>query len=169
MFGDCKTSGANAIARAGAAGYFAPTPCSKFYGFTWWITVYLLILVFILPILMSVNGIRRFRAGLVGLVAIETMLLMDMINSFLYFNTIPTVSGALLSRGRVTVAGGIISAIGLFMTLIGLGIKDEVDPQLYSQRMGARTGETKGGVFTHPGQEESNVVSYNNPLAPVSE
>lgn len=78
-------------------------------------------------------------------------------------------SGALLSRGRVTVAGGIISAIGLFMTLIGLGIKDEVDPQLYSQRMGARTGETKGGVFTHPGQEESNVVSYNNPLAPVSE
>lgn len=55
--------------------------------------MYLLILVFILPILMSVNGIRRFRAGLVGLVAIETMLLMDMINSFLYFNTIPTVSG----------------------------------------------------------------------------
>ena len=96
---DCKTSGANAIARAGAAGYFAPTPCSKFYGFTWWITVYLLILVFILPILMSVNGIRRFRAGLVGLVAIETMLLMDMINSFLYFNTIPTVSGGLWGRG----------------------------------------------------------------------
>ena len=81
----------------------------------------------------------------------------------------PIAPGALLSRGRVTVAGGIISAIGLFMTLIGLGIKDEVDPQLYSQRMGARTGETKGGVFTHPGQEESNVVSYNNPLAPVSE
>lgn len=48
---------------------------------------------FTLPILMSINGIRRFRAGLVGLVAIELVLLMDMINSFLYFNTIPTVSG----------------------------------------------------------------------------
>ncbi|KFM23708.1 hypothetical protein F751_0922 [Auxenochlorella protothecoides] len=169
---DCSSSGANAIVRAGAAGYFSPVPCSQcvygvgsFYGFTWWITVYLFILSLLLPILMTINGIRRFRAGLIGLVAVELMLLMDLINSFLYFNTIPTVSGALLARGRVVLAGAIIAAIGLFAVLIGLGLQDERDPELHSKRVGAGSGETRGGRFVDPGNDKANVVAYNNPIA----
>lgn len=66
-------------------------------------------------------------------------------------------------------AGGIISAIGLFLVLIGLGLKDEVDPTLHEKRIGAVGGETKGGIFVDPSRDQSNIVSYNNPLAPVSE
>lgn len=51
------------------------------------------VIVVLLPILVAINGVARFRAGLIGIISVEIMLLMDLINSFLYFNTIPTVSG----------------------------------------------------------------------------
>lgn len=78
---------------------------------------------------------------------------------------IPPCAGALLARGRVVLAGAIIAAIGLFAVLIGLGLQDERDPELHEKRVGAVSGETRGGRFVDPANDKANVVAYNNPMA----
>ena len=67
--------------------------CDKFFRYTWWITffhffVWLLVLAFLFT-----RTIHKFRAGLVGLLATVTVLLMDTANTYLYFKDVPAPAG----------------------------------------------------------------------------
>eukprot|EP00887_Chlorella_sp_A99_P005041 scaffold4.g5041.t1 len=144
---NCGSSGADAITTAGAVGYLAPVSCDKFYRYTWWITWYLFLMVVLTPIVLAAGHLRFFRAGMVGLWAPLLVLLMDTANTYLYFNGLSSVSGTLLSRARVTVAGAVISSIGGFLVLVGLGVHDERGAAAAARATGEPKGETYGGVY----------------------
>lgn len=61
----------------------------------------LFFIVVLTPLLLGLRGLSHFRVGIASLVAIQIMLLMDMANSFLYFNNIPTITGAWICMGML--------------------------------------------------------------------
>lgn len=90
----------------------------------WWTTFYHLFVWIVVVVTIVLKSVGKFRTGLIGLLAIDVMLLMDTANTFLYFNQVD-VSGGFKDRTRVTFAGGLISSIGVFLLIIFLGMHDE--------------------------------------------
>lgn len=76
----------------------------RFYGFSWWIMWFLFVIVVMTPVLLGTDSLKHFRGGLMAFVAIEIMLLMDMTNSFLYFNSVPTIRGPQCAGRRCSAA-----------------------------------------------------------------
>ncbi|KDD72732.1 hypothetical protein H632_c2962p0 [Helicosporidium sp. ATCC 50920] len=142
-------------------------PCSRFYAFSWFIMSMLFFIVVLTPLLLGLRGLSHFRVGIASLVAIQIMLLMDMANSFLYFNNIPTITGALLARGRVVIAGSITAAVALFTMLILLGIRNEHNPELLQSKTGEPAHSpdaTRGGLY-QPTENPEEQVRYYNPVS----
>jgi hypothetical protein len=142
----CVTSPESGFAlQAGqTSGYLGPQPCSKIYGYTWYITWYAFFLLVLLPVLVIGDKMRKFRAGFLGLLVPLVMLLGDMANTFLFFNDL-AFNGETKSRARTVVAGSIIASIGFYCTVIGAGIVDE--DQERQEKTDAPTGETYGGRY----------------------
>eukprot|EP00887_Chlorella_sp_A99_P005657 scaffold1.g5657.t1 len=134
---ECGASPVNALTQAGPAGYLAPISCDKFFRYLWWIWALLLTVLVIAAVGLATATINMFRPGggkwrgqrgaLVGLLAVTVTLLMDTANTFLYISDagFPLVTGVMVTRARVTVAGAIISAVALFVMLILAGYYDE--------------------------------------------
>lgn len=135
-------------------------PPKTTYSFNrWWVT-WLVFFTLILTIAALVSRfIHKFRSGLVGLLAVTTVLLMERTDTMLYASEIAGgVDGALGSRARVWVAGGIIGAFaaGLLMLFVGVhNEEDQSDQRMYSKS--ATTTTTSGPRTTVP---TSTVESY---------
>lgn len=126
-------TGANRL--LGGVGHFGNTSCDKFYRYLWWIT-WLTFFTFVLVTAALVSRfIHKFRSGLVGLLAVLTVLLMERTDTMLYASEIAGgVDGTLASRARVWVAGGIIGAFasGLLMLFVGIhNEEDDSDKRMY--------------------------------------
>jgi hypothetical protein len=73
----CGAASANALTTAGVAGYFAPVSCDKLYRFTWFTTWYQIVMMIIVPIVLAMGAVHRWRYGLIGLLLPITYLLME--------------------------------------------------------------------------------------------
>lgn len=138
------SSGANRL--LGGAGFFGNTSCDKFYRFLWWI-VWLTFFTFVLTAVALVSRfIHKFRSGLVGLLAVLTVLLMERTDTMLYASEIAGgVDGTLATRARVWVAGGIIGAFasGLLMLFVGVhNEEDQSDKRMYKSTETTTTART---------------------------
>ena len=60
---------------------------------TWWITFFHFFVWFLVLAFLFTRTIHKFRAGLVGLLAAVTVLLMDTANTYLYFEDVPSPGG----------------------------------------------------------------------------
>lgn len=139
---DCGGAGTNRL--WGGTGYFAPTSCSKFYRYPWWITFYTLFVLLLTLAFVAIRKVHAFRTALVGLLAVLTLLLMDSTNTFFGAKELAegqNISGASKARARVWMAGGIIGSFASFVLIMLLGIHDERQP--ISER---GVEMTKGGV-----------------------
>lgn len=138
---------------AGAvAGYLGPAPCSRYYGYTWWIVWFLFFVLVLVPCLLVMDGIRSFRAGTLALLALVTMLVGDTANTYFagkHLNLRSTIE----DRTNTLLAGSIIASVGLYCMIIVLGIVDE--KQETRKPTGEPTGETYGGRYqSQPEQTE---------------
>lgn len=158
---DCN-KGHNALVSAAVAGFMGQVPCKKFYGYSWWIVWYAFLILLLVPILLARHSLHHFRAGALALIALLTMLLGDLTNTFLYYNNL-NIPGAGGSRARVTVAGGIVTSIACYLMLILMGVVDEKKETKPSS--GEPTGETMGGRFVpKSGTSMTYNPTYNEPV-----
>jgi hypothetical protein len=141
---NCSSASHSAVALAGTAGYLGPVSCSKFYGYTWWITWYIFLLLIVVPILAAKRSLGHFRGGLLGLLALGVMLVGDTANTFNLWNHLG-FSKTAEDRARVMIAGTIIVSIAMYLLIMLIGIADEKGEKV--QTSGEPTGETFGGRY----------------------
>jgi hypothetical protein len=132
------------------SGYMGPGSCSNVYAYTWFIVVYMLLILILTPIMVAKSKLSKFRGGFIGLLAPLIMLLGDASNTFVYISDLD-FQGSIVARGRTTSAGAIISSIGLFLTLIFSGIVDEDAERV--EKSDAPVGETFGGRYPKLGED----------------
>ncbi len=140
-----------------------PTTISSPKNHRWW-TTWLTFFTFVLTTAALVSRfIHKFRSGLVGLLAITTVLLMERTDTMLYASEIAGgVSGSLAARARVWVAGGIIGAFaaGLLMLFVGIhNEEDSSDRRMYSSK-GERTTTTTTTTAPRTTAPTTTVESY---------
>ncbi|GAB4814472.1 hypothetical protein N2152v2_001518 [Parachlorella kessleri] len=103
--------------------------CDKFFRYTWWITFFHFFVWFLVLAFLLTRSIHKFRAGLVGLLAAVTVLLMDTANTYLYFRMClhlrETVS-TFKDRTLVVFSGALISAVADGLLLMAIGWHDEM-------------------------------------------
>lgn len=145
-------TGANRL--LGGVGNFGNTSCDKFYRYLWWI-LWLTFFTFLLVTIALVSRfIHKFRSGLVGLLAVLTVLLMERTDTMLYASEIAGgVDGTLATRARVWVAGGIIGAFSSGLLMLFVGIHNEEDAS--DQRMYKEGQTTTRTTTTTPPVVES--------------
>ncbi len=95
-----------------------------------------------MPFLLAADGVASFRAGLLGLLAVTTMLVGDAANSFQAFSHLG-LSGATAARARTFTAGSIIASVGLYALIMLAGVVDERSEGVVDT--GEPHGETHGG------------------------
>ena len=116
----------------------------------------------LVPILAGTKGLGKFRAGLLGMLALATMLVGDLANTFLYWNHLG-MSKTAKDRARVMVAGAIISSIALYVIILLAGVVDEKGEK--RENTGEPAGETYGGRYipkpgTGAGASPTSVLPY---------
>lgn len=142
---NCSSAGHGALALTGAVGYLGPgLSCSKFYGFTWWVTWYVFFLVVLVPALAATGGVPKFRAGLLALLALAAMLVGDVASTFFYWKHLG-VGGTPQDRAMTMLAGAIIASIALYLLILTVGVVDEKRERV--EATGEPKGETYGGVY----------------------
>ncbi|GAB4814471.1 hypothetical protein N2152v2_001517 [Parachlorella kessleri] len=101
--------------------------CDKFFRYTWWITFFHFFVWFLVLAFLFTRTIHKFRAGLVGLLAAVTVLLMDTANTYLYFEDVPSPGGdsTFRDRAKVVFAGALIAAVADALLLVAIGWHDE--------------------------------------------
>ena len=156
---DCGDSGANALAVGAAVGYLGQVNCSRFYSFLWWIVWFTFIIIELIPILIGTNSLSKFRGGLLGLLALNGILLFDTANTFQQFNGLG-IGGSLISRARLTTAGAIVCSIATLLLIFAVGIHDEKKESV--EDAGAPKGATYGGVY-QPQETQPERMAYSNP------
>lgn len=127
MQNDCDGSLLSTLTLGGGGtpGYLAPVSCGKFFRYTWYITfLHFFTWVMVLAYLVT-DKIHKNRAALVGILAVAAVLLMDTANTYLNFDYIPGLSGSLLTRARVTVAGACVAAAANLLLILLVGWHDE--------------------------------------------
>ena len=90
------------------------------------------------------DKMQHFRVGVLGLLALVTMLVGDTANTFLSWNHLG-FTGTAKSRARTVVAGSVMASIGLYLLIVLIGIVDEKGEKV--AETGEPTGETYGGRF----------------------
>ena len=65
-------------------------------------TFYKLAVLLLVAGVLASGTIRMFRPGAIALLAIATMMSIIIANNYLYYDTIPTTSGAFTARAKVT-------------------------------------------------------------------
>ncbi len=143
---NCHASTPEALALAGTAGYLGPVECSKFYGYTWWITWYVFFLVILVPILAAKRQLGKFRGGLLGLLALGVMLVGDTANTYNLWNHLGFGRTA-VDRARVMIAGSIIASIALYLLIFVVGIADEKGEKIETSGEPPAGEETYGGRY----------------------
>jgi len=73
----CGRSSADSVTISGAAGYFANSGCSTFYRYTWFIVWYQWAMVIIVPIVLSMGAVHKWRYGIIALLLPVTYLLQN--------------------------------------------------------------------------------------------
>ena len=142
---NCKSANPEALALAGTAGYLGPVQCSEFYGYTWWITWYVFLLLIVVPILAAKRSLHKFRGGLLALLALAVMLVSDTANTFNLWNHLGFGKTA-VDRARVMIAGSIIVSIALYLLILLIGVADEKGEKV------EMSGEPKQGEETYGGR-----------------
>jgi hypothetical protein len=118
----CGRSSANAITVAGGSSYFAHVPCDKLYRLTWFIVWYQIAMIIIVPVVLLIGAVHKWRYGLIGLLLPLTYLLMETSNAFFLQKSNIDSENA---TSRTMLAGSIIGCIANFMLVILLGVRDE--------------------------------------------
>ena len=137
------------------SGFLGPSPCSKLYGYTWFITWYTFLMLVLTPILVIGNTMKNFRAGFLGLLAPLLMLLGDMSNTYIQYDDL-IVSSTASDRARALTGGAVITSIGFYLVLIFVGIVAEDEEG--KEKADAPSGETYGGMY---GQTPEPTMTYN--------
>ena len=107
-----------------------------------------------MPVLVATDSIQSFRGGILGLLALVTMLVGDTANTNMAGKHM-NVRSSVEDRMNTLLAGCIVASIGLYSIIAVLGIVDE--KQEMRKPTGEPTGETYGGRYeTHPQQTEYN-------------
>jgi hypothetical protein len=118
----CGRSSANSLTTTGGASYFANVPCDKLYRLTWFTVWYQIAMIIIVPVVLGMGAVHKWRYGLVGLLLPITYLLMETANAFfLQKFTIDSEQ----KTSRTMLAGAIIGCISNFVLIILLGVRDE--------------------------------------------
>ena len=117
MQSSCGGSDANFLLSGGSAGYNAPVSCDTFFSYAWWIAFYN-IAVWIVTAVTLAGNLPRFRPGIIALLAISIMQSMETANNYLYYDTLPTSSGAFVARA-------IIKSVALLLLVALIGARDE--------------------------------------------
>jgi hypothetical protein len=139
----CAGRGPNALLAAGAAGFLGAVECGSFYAYSWFILWLLFTVAVVLaPLLLAADGVASFRAALLGLLAVTTMLVGDAANSFQAFSHVG-LSGETAARARTFTAGSIIASVGLYALILLAGVVDERSEGVVDT--GEPRGETRGG------------------------
>ncbi|KAL4852859.1 hypothetical protein ACK3TF_006065 [Chlorella vulgaris] len=147
MQNDCSANiNALTLGGVGTPGYLAPVSCGHFFQYTWWITfLHFFTWVMVLAYLVM-DVIHKNRAALVGILAVAAVLLMDTANTYLQYNYLPGLTGTMLTRARVTVAGAIIAAVADLLLILLVGWHD--DKTTYKER-----GETTAKMMSFSGNK----------------
>lgn len=109
----------------GNSGFFARVSCDKEFEYTWFITIQNLAVVVAVIGIVATNTLHKFRAGVIGISAVQVMLLSDVANSFVLINTTSYGSSTFRARARVVSAGSILGTIAFLLITIFVGIFDE--------------------------------------------
>jgi hypothetical protein len=142
---DCTSTAPGALALAGTAGYLGPVSCSEIYGYTWWITWYVFLMLLVVPILAAKSSLHKFRGGLLGMLALAVMLVSDTANTFNIWNHLGFGKVA-KDRARAMIAGSIIVSIALYLLICLIGVADEKGEKVEV------SGEPKEGEETYGGR-----------------
>ena len=95
-----------------------------------------------MPLLLAGDGVAAFRAGLLGLLAVTTMLVGDAANTFQAFSHLG-LAGATAARARTFTSGAIVASVGLYALIMLAGVVDEGKEGVVDT--GEPRGETRGG------------------------
>ena len=123
----CGRASANAITTGGGAGYFANVSCDKLYRLSWFVTWYQIAMAIILPLVLGMGAVHKWRYGLIGLLLPLLYLLMDTANSF-FLQKLNLDSNKAASQAML--AGCIIAAIANFVLIILFGVRDEKEKSI---------------------------------------
>jgi hypothetical protein len=156
---DCTNNFPNALLAAGAVGFLGPVTCSYFFAYTWWITWFLLLNLLLVLFLVSSNKLHTFRAGMLGLLALATMLVGDMANTYFAGKHLGLPS-ATRDRANTMLAGAIVASIGLYPMIALIGFVDE------KEEMALPTGEPTGDTYGGRYQSKPGEAAYNPAFEP---
>ena len=118
----CGRSSANSLTVTGGSAYFANVSCDKLFRLTWFTVWYQIAMIIIVPVVLGMGAVHKWRYGVVGLLVPITYLLMETANAFFLqkFNI-----DSEQATSQAMLAGAIIGAIANFVLIIVLGVRDE--------------------------------------------
>jgi hypothetical protein len=118
----CGRAAANSLTTAGGASYFANVSCDKLYRLTWFTVWYQIAMIIIVPVVLAMGAVHKWRYGLIGLLVPVTYLLMKTANAF-YLQEENLDSNE--ASSRTMLAGAIIGSISNYVLIILFGVRDE--------------------------------------------
>jgi hypothetical protein len=118
----CGRSAANSLTVTGGSSYFANVSCDNLYRLTWFTVWYQIAMIIVVPVVLGMGAVHKWRYGLIGLLVPVTYLLMETANAF-FLQKLNIDSEKATSRTML--AGSIIGCLANYMLIILLGVRDE--------------------------------------------
>ncbi|KAG7674883.1 hypothetical protein Ndes2526B_g07722 [Nannochloris sp. 'desiccata'] len=118
----CGSAAANSLLNAGGASYFANVSCDKLYRLTWFTVWYQIAMIIVVPVVLAMGAVHKWRYGLIGLLVPVTYLLMETANAF-FLQKLNIDSNKAASRAML--AGAILGCISNYVLIILFGVRDE--------------------------------------------
>lgn len=119
---NCGSASANSLTVAGGASYFANVSCDKLYRLTWFTVWYQIAMIIVVPVVLAMGAVHKWRYGLIFLLVPITYLLMKTANAF-YLQQTNIDSEE--SASHAMLAGAILGSISNYVLIILLGVRDE--------------------------------------------
>lgn len=100
--------------------YLTPTTlCRRVYRYAWWILAFELVALVLAAQALARRRVHDNRVGIIGVLAVVTVLIMDTVNTFLFVDQ--NSDGDLEKRAKVVCVGTIIIAISNLLLMLKMG------------------------------------------------